>query len=81
MCQECNDQLEAMGVNPNNLLAQMGMAMEADLKQRESMTERALRLACLNLAVKVKGQQGDSRVVISSAHSYYNFVTGNNTDD
>lgn len=75
MCANCEEQLRELGVDPSSLLAQMGMAMEVEASQREQARDQSIRLACLDLAVKVKGHDNDSRKVLSSANAYYDFVT------
>lgn len=75
MCESCDEQLRQMGVDPSSLVAQMGMAMEIEASQREQARDQSIRLGCLELAVKVKGHDNDSRKVLSSANAYYDFVT------
>lgn len=76
MCERCEAELEAAGINPVSLVDKMGMAMAGELDRREQENDQRIRLACLDLAVKVKGHDNDSRKVLSSAHAYYDFVIG-----
>lgn len=81
MCERCESEMKEMGVDPENLMAQMGMAMSGELERRDRENDQRVRLACLDLAVKVKGDKGDSRLVLKSAHSYYAFVSGSDKSD
>lgn len=86
MCDKCHAEMEQMGVDPNSLVQQMGMAMEGELARREAENDMRIRLAALELAVKVKGmpdaegKPASSQAVLSSAHAYYAFITNNTKD-
>lgn len=81
MCDKCHAEMEQMGVDPNSLVQQMGMAMEGELARREAENDQRIRLAALELAVKVKGHvdsdgnPASSAKVLSSASAYYDFIT------
>lgn len=82
MCANCPNPMpeeppvEFAEVTPERLFSQLGMANESILQAREKENDERIRLSCLELAVRVKGEQGDSRKVLSSANSYYDFVVG-----
>lgn len=50
-----------------------GLATVADELERQN--DMQIRLACLKLAVEVKGKDNDSQKVLASANAYYDFIT------
>lgn len=78
MCAFCSNPDSPEGVEAASFIAG-GMATMADaIEQQNDIT---VRLACLRLAVEVKGKPtadgnpASSQDILRSAHAYYNFVT------
>lgn len=70
MCGNCDTPM------PEEVAQHFGMSMATVADEMAAQNDARIRLSCLDLAVRVKGGDNDSRKVLSSANAYYDFVIG-----